>query len=87
MLRYAAALVQCTARRAASVSLSPRPRLSSLVVPLQRATIRPSAPPRPTRQQVFVGGQHVGGCDDTVAALNSGKLKQMLDAAGVQAKL
>lgn len=49
----------------------------------------PFTPPRspPARRQVFVGGQHVGGCDDTMAAYNSGKLKQLLDAAGVQAKL
>ena len=37
--------------------------------------------------QVFVGGQHVGGCDDTQAALRSGKLKTMLEAVGIQAKL
>ena len=37
--------------------------------------------------QVFVGGNHVGGCDDTVAAYNSGKLKSLLEAAGVKAKL
>lgn len=46
---------------------------------------RPLPPACPT--QVFVGGQHVGGCDDTVAALNSGKLKTLLEAAGVHAKL
>eukprot|EP01004_Peranema_trichophorum_P001780 NODE_12284_length_404_cov_13.341637_g11626_i0.p1 GENE.NODE_12284_length_404_cov_13.341637_g11626_i0~~NODE_12284_length_404_cov_13.341637_g11626_i0.p1 ORF type:complete len:118 (-),score=25.28 NODE_12284_length_404_cov_13.341637_g11626_i0:51-365(-) len=27
---------------------------------------------------VFVNGKFVGGCDDTVAAINSGKLKQLL---------
>ena len=37
--------------------------------------------------QVFIGGQHLGGCDDTVAAKNSGKLKTLLEQAGVQAKL
>jgi glutaredoxin-related protein len=37
--------------------------------------------------QVFIGGQHLGGCDDTVAAKNSGKLKALLEQAGVQAKL
>ncbi|PRW61185.1 Glutaredoxin family isoform 1 [Chlorella sorokiniana] len=42
---------------------------------------------RRTVPQVFVGGNHVGGCDDTVAAYNSGKLKTLLEAAGVQAKL
>lgn len=34
---------------------------------------------------VFIGGQHVGGCDDTMAALQNGKLKDLLDAAGVKA--
>ncbi|KAI7844931.1 hypothetical protein COHA_001578 [Chlorella ohadii] len=42
---------------------------------------------RRTVPQVFVGGNHVGGCDDTVAAYNSGKLKTLLEAAGVNAKL
>jgi len=32
---------------------------------------------------VTVGGKHLGGCDDTYAAKSSGKLKQMLSAAGV----
>ena len=36
--------------------------------------------------QVFVGGVHVGGCDDTVAANASGELAKLLDAAGVSAK-
>ena len=36
--------------------------------------------------QVFVGGVHVGGCDDTVAANASGELAKLLDAAGVGAK-
>ena len=31
----------------------------------------------------YVGGQHLGGCDDTKAAATSGKLKQMCDEAGV----
>lgn len=60
-----------------------------LPVPLPTATFphqtdRPCVLPRP---QVFVGGNHVGGCDDTVAAYNSGKLKTLLEAAGVKAKL
>lgn len=42
---------------------------------------------RRTVPQVFVGGQHVGGCDDTIAAMSSGKLKELLESAGVQAKL
>ncbi|KAL4452551.1 hypothetical protein ABPG75_008213 [Micractinium tetrahymenae] len=42
---------------------------------------------RRTVPQVFIGGQHVGGCDDTLAAMSSGKLKSLLEAAGVTAKL
>ena len=33
--------------------------------------------------QVFVGGQCIGGNDDTQAAHASGKLAEMLQAAGV----
>lgn len=40
---------------------------------------------RSTVPQVFVGGQHVGGCDDTLAAHSSGKLSELLAAAGVSA--
>ncbi|KFM23777.1 Glutaredoxin-C6 [Auxenochlorella protothecoides] len=36
-----------------------------------------------TVPQVFVGGQHIGGCDDTMAANDSGKLKEMLKEAGL----
>ncbi|KAI8473293.1 MAG: thioredoxin-like protein [Monoraphidium minutum] len=32
--------------------------------------------------QVFIGGNHVGGCDDTLAAYDSGKLKDMLATVG-----
>lgn len=42
---------------------------------------------RRTVPQVFIGGQHVGGCDDTLAAKSSGKLKALLEAAGVSANL
>ncbi|KIY96869.1 Glutaredoxin-C8 [Monoraphidium neglectum] len=37
---------------------------------------------RRTVPQVFIGGSHVGGCDDTVAAYNSGKLKELLAGVG-----
>ncbi|KAI3432589.1 hypothetical protein D9Q98_004137 [Chlorella vulgaris] len=40
-----------------------------------------------TVPQVFVGGQHVGGCDDTVAAYQGGKLKTLLEQAGVTVNL
>lgn len=35
---------------------------------------------RATFPQIFVGGQHVGGCDDLVALDASGKLDEMLGA-------
>ncbi|MGF7171117.1 glutaredoxin 3 [Sphingobium xanthum] len=35
---------------------------------------------RATFPQIFVGGQHVGGCDDLVALDASGKLDEMLSA-------
>mmetsp|Transcript_5480 Transcript_5480/g.7406 ORF Transcript_5480/g.7406 Transcript_5480/m.7406 type:complete len:186 (-) Transcript_5480:206-763(-) len=37
-----------------------------------------------TVPNVFIGGNHVGGCDDTMALKRSGKLNEMLEAAGVQ---
>jgi cysteine synthase A len=37
----------------------------------------------PTIPQVFIGGQHLGGCTDLFDALRSGRLQQLLDAAGV----
>lgn len=37
-----------------------------------------------TVPQVFVGGELVGGCDDTLAAYRSGTLEKLLKAAGVQ---
>eukprot|EP00227_Mantoniella_beaufortii_P012124 CAMPEP_0197593006 /NCGR_PEP_ID=MMETSP1326-20131121/16844_1 /TAXON_ID=1155430 /ORGANISM="Genus nov. species nov., Strain RCC2288" /LENGTH=176 /DNA_ID=CAMNT_0043158867 /DNA_START=80 /DNA_END=610 /DNA_ORIENTATION=- len=36
-----------------------------------------------TVPNVFVGGQHVGGCDDTMAKHRSGELAKMLESAGV----
>lgn len=38
---------------------------------------------RRTVPQVFIGERHVGGCDDTQAALRSGKLQQWLKEAGI----
>ena len=38
---------------------------------------------RQTVPQVFVGDRHVGGCDDTRAALRSGQLKIWLEEVGV----
>lgn len=39
---------------------------------------------RTTIPQVFIGGEHVGGCDDMVAANKSGKLKELLGSVGVK---
>lgn len=39
---------------------------------------------RSTVPQVFIGGEHIGGCDDTVAANKSGKLKELLGSVGVK---
>eukprot|EP00742_Colponemidia_sp_Colp-10_P001032 GILJ01001118.1.p4 GENE.GILJ01001118.1~~GILJ01001118.1.p4 ORF type:complete len:102 (-),score=21.08 GILJ01001118.1:682-987(-) len=36
-----------------------------------------------TVPNVFIGGNHVGGCDDTNAAHRSGKLKELLSAVGI----
>lgn len=41
---------------------------------------------RSTVPQVFVGGQHVGGCDDTLAAEASGELARLLEGAGLRPK-
>jgi glutaredoxin 3 len=35
---------------------------------------------RTTVPQIFIGGQHVGGCDDLVALDRAGKLDPMLQA-------
>lgn len=36
---------------------------------------------RSTMPQIFIGGQHIGGCDDLVALDRAGKLDQLLKAA------
>ena len=36
-----------------------------------------------TVPNVFVAGKHVGGCDDTLAEIASGKLQERLKSAGV----
>lgn len=35
---------------------------------------------RSTVPQVFIGGQHIGGCDDTMAAYSNGTLEDLLNA-------
>ena len=37
-----------------------------------------------TVPNTYIAGKHIGGCDDLKAAAANGKLKQALDAAGVQ---
>jgi cysteine synthase len=37
----------------------------------------------PTIPQIFIGGQHVGGCTDLFDAMRNGEMQAMLDAAGV----
>eukprot|EP00891_Asterochloris_glomerata_P003850 jgi/Astpho2/3850/Aster-x1178 len=39
-----------------------------------------------TVPQVFIGGEFIGGCDDTMQLNSSGKLTEKLEAAGVAAK-
>lgn len=36
---------------------------------------------RSTVPQIFIGGQHIGGCDDLLALERAGKLDPMLKAA------
>merc|ERR1719265_435483 len=40
-----------------------------------------------TVPNTYINGKHLGGCDDTKAALANGNLKKMLDEAGVAHKL
>jgi glutaredoxin-related protein len=35
---------------------------------------------------VFIGGGHIGGCDDTMALKKSGELRKMLTDLGVSFK-
>jgi cysteine synthase A len=37
----------------------------------------------PTIPQIFVGGEHIGGCSETFDAFNEGRLQQLLEASGV----
>jgi len=39
-----------------------------------------------TVPQVFIQGEYIGGCDETLKLNSSGKLKQMLEAAGVESE-
>jgi cysteine synthase A len=37
----------------------------------------------PTIPQIFIGGEHVGGCTDLFDAMRSGAMHKRLEAAGV----
>ena len=39
-----------------------------------------------TFPNIYIGGQHLGGCDKLIDAQAKGTLKQMLDEAGVENK-
>jgi len=41
---------------------------------------------QPTIPQIFVGGEHIGGCTETFDAFNAGKLQEMLSKSGVAFK-
>ncbi len=36
-----------------------------------------------TVPQVFIGGEFIGGCDDTLAAHSSGRLTRLLGSVGI----
>jgi cysteine synthase A len=38
----------------------------------------------PTIPQIFVGGEHLGGCTDTFDAFKQGRLQALLQASGVR---
>jgi glutaredoxin 3 len=46
----------------------------------QRSEMIERAGGRATFPQIFIGGQHIGGCDDLVALDTSGKLDALLSA-------
>jgi glutaredoxin 3 len=50
------------------------------VDPALRATMMQRAHGRRTVPQIFIGGSHVGGCDDLYALEDAGKLDPMLAA-------
>ncbi len=46
--------------------------------PSQRTAMMQRANGGRTVPQIFIGGQHIGGCDDLYALENAGKLDQLL---------
>jgi glutaredoxin 3 len=49
--------------------------------PLRRAEMLEKAGGRTTVPQIFIDGQHIGGCDDLYALDRSGKLDPLLKVA------
>ena len=47
----------------------------------ERATARERSGGRTSVPQIFIGGRHVGGCDDLVALDRAGQLDPLLQAA------
>lgn len=47
---------------------------------LKKAEMVERAKGRTTVPQIFIGGQHIGGCDDLMALENRGKLDELLAA-------
>ena len=47
----------------------------------ERAEARQRSGGRTTVPQIFIGGRHVGGCDDLIALDSAGKLDPLLTAA------
>lgn len=48
----------------------------------QREAMRQRSGGRNTVPQIFIDGQHIGGCDDLMALERAGKLDPLLKAAG-----
>jgi glutaredoxin 3 len=48
--------------------------------PAKRAEMVERSGGRPTFPQIFVGGRHIGGCDELVALDGAGKFDAMLSA-------
>jgi glutaredoxin 3 len=49
--------------------------------PVKRATLREKSRGSSTVPQIFIDGEHIGGCDDLYALDRSGKLDEMLKIA------
>ncbi|MBN8871541.1 MAG: glutaredoxin 3 [Rhodospirillales bacterium] len=47
----------------------------------ERAEARTRSGGRTSVPQIFIGGQHIGGCDDLMALERAGKLDPLLQAA------